>query len=106
VVKNEVAQLLLYYLTIGGFSMFLQKCYEKEMILRRYYLFLTYLWIRNWRHSDRWKRKILKPLGLCVYCQSFWIVLITYPIIFNIDIYYIISIGGVYTIIELINKIK
>jgi hypothetical protein len=29
------------------------------MILRRYYLWLTYHWIKNWRKKDRWKRWLL-----------------------------------------------
>jgi len=101
--KKEVVQLLLFCLTVGGFAMFLQKCYESQMILRRYYLFLNYHYIKNWQRDNRYKREILKPLGLCVYCQSTWIALITYPMLFNLDVYYLLHLGGVYLTIKLLN---
>jgi len=99
-----VAQLLLYYLTMGGLAIFLQEAYKG--ILKRYYLFLVYHWIRNWRKQHRGKRQILKPLGLCVYCQGTWLTIITYPIIFKCDLWYLLSIGGVYVTIKILNTLN
>lgn len=68
-VKEEVALLLLSLMT-ASLSLFFQECMEPGMIFRRYYLFLVYHWIKNWRKVDRWKRHLLKPFGLCVYCNG------------------------------------
>jgi hypothetical protein len=51
--------LLLFSLAIVGFGLFIQECMKPNMILRRYYLWLTYHWIKNWRKKDRWKRWLL-----------------------------------------------
>lgn len=48
------------------------------MILRRLYLYMIYYHIKWWRKKDRWKRHILKPLGLCEYCYNTWLSVITY----------------------------
>ncbi len=102
----EGANLLLYCLFCASIAHFLQMCYESEMLLRRYYLYLVYLWIRNRSKKRRKFRGILKPLGLCIYCQAFWVNVILYPLFFPIDQFFLLSIGGVYLCIELIFKIK
>jgi hypothetical protein len=75
--QKEVAKLL-FSLAIAGFGLFIQECMKPNMILRRYYLWLTYHWIKNWRKKDRWKRWLLKPLGLCIFCNVTWIAIIFY----------------------------
>jgi hypothetical protein len=76
------------------FSLFLVKCFEPNMIFRRYYLLLNYVWIRNWRKKDRWKRFILKPFGLCVYCFGAWLTIFVSLFIFKFTLVdSILSIG-------------
>ena len=101
---NEVVQLLLYFLMVGSSANFLQEAYKG--ILKRYHLWLTYHWIKNWRKKDRYKRQILKPLGLCVYCQGTWITIITYPMLFKADLWYLLSLGGTWLSIKLISSLK
>lgn len=83
----EGAMCVLYCLMVSGIVLYLQECYKSGMVFRRWYVLLTYYWIKNWRKSDRWKRKILKPLGLCVWCQLFWLHLIVYLMTFTFDFF-------------------
>lgn len=114
-VKRDVILVILLSLMTGSFSMFLDKCMGPGMILRRYYLFLVYHWIRNWRRGDRWKRWPLKILGLCVYCSGTWIYICTFTISAffvlpsNLIIFAILGILGIgqnYFWIEVIQRIK
>ena len=57
----EAVAFLLFSLMTASLSLFVQECMESGMILRRYYLWLAYHWINNWRQKDRWKRFALKP---------------------------------------------
>ena len=100
---EEAVALLLYYLIlVGGLAMFLQEAYKG--ILKRYYLWLVYHWIKNWRKQHRRKRQILKPLGLCVYCQGTWLTIITYPMLFKLDLWYLLSLGGTYLVVKIIDS--
>jgi hypothetical protein len=70
------------------------------MIFRRYFLYLVYWWRKG-------KYRILKPLGLCVYCQNFWINALLYPLIFGgYDSMFILSVGGSYVSVEAIRRMK
>jgi len=89
---------------VGSLSMFLQEAYKG--ILKRYYLWLNYHWIKNWQKQHRRKRAILKPLGLCIYCQCAWINIITYPMLFKCDLWYLFSLGGTYATIIIIKSFK
>jgi hypothetical protein len=103
------AALLLSSLAIAGLSLFFQKCMEPGMIFRRYYLWLTRLWMKNWRRKDRWKRKfmLLQVLGLCVYCNSFWVSLVFSFLFFGLKWEMILFPGLTFLWIELIrNKIQ
>lgn len=104
-VKNADATWLLYSLTAAGLGLFLQECMEPGMILRRYYLFLTCLWIRNWRRKDRWKRWWLKPAGMCVYCNTAWIALLVYAAKFGLNAEALLFIGLVFVWIKLIQRL-
>lgn len=55
------------------FSLTLQKWLEPGMILGKYGILLNLLWIKWRKKPNRWKRHILKPLGLCIYCFSEWV---------------------------------
>lgn len=94
-------------LMIAGFILFLEMCMSPGMILRRYRLFLLRLWMLNWRRKDRYKRIILKPLGLCIYCYSTWVSIISYFILyehFSYDI--LLHIGLIYIFVSLGVKLK
>lgn len=84
VVNEVVVYVISLSLMMAALALFLQECYRKDMILRRYYVWLNYLHIKNRRLSwqERKKRKNVKreivrkltsPMGLCVYCQSTWL---------------------------------
>lgn len=106
-VNVEVAMLLflLKIVILGSLTasltMFIDHCMEKEMIFRRWYLFLTYHWIRTYRQKDRWKRKFLKPLGLCHYCFGTWIAIFTYLFIVGFDIAIFLLIASNYFFIRI-----
>jgi hypothetical protein len=59
--------------TSAAVSLMLQEWLKPGMILGRWYLLLVLFWIRWRRKKDRWKRVILKPLGLCSYCYAQWV---------------------------------
>jgi len=93
-------------LLTAGFVLFIQKCFQKDMIFRRWYLLLVYLWMKWWRKKDRWKRKFLKPLGLCVYCMSPWVCTPFYFIFVSNNIFLLLLfIGMNYIWLELLLKI-
>ena len=61
--------------------------------------------MKNWRKKDRWKRTMLKPLGLCIYCMLPYISL-PFFLIFITNIYfYPLFIGMSYIWLKLINKL-
>ena len=81
---EDVVLLILYSLMAMSLSVFLQECFQKGMILRRYYVYLNYLFINNrrlkWQKRKKVRnakrcfiRNIVKPMGLCVYCQNVWL---------------------------------
>ena len=46
-VKEVVVYVISLSLMMAGLALFLQECYQKGMILRRYYVWLNYLHIKN-----------------------------------------------------------
>lgn len=128
-------ELLLFCLMTGALSMFLQECYKPNMILRKYFIWLMYHWrkkprkrvkiiylrinvgdyrayskeirkIKRRHNLKKLKYSLLKPLGLCVYCQNAWITIILYPMLFKVDVWYLLSLGGTFFSVELIRMIK
>lgn len=97
---------LLYCLMIAGLGQFFQLCMHPNMIFRRYYLWLTLLWIRNRRKKDRWKRWLLKPLGLCVYCNTTWIAIFYYVYAFGINPEILLFIGLVFVWLKVLERIE
>lgn len=96
--------IILFCFLVPALTAFIQECFQANMIFRRYYLWLTYQWIHNWRKDDRHKRWFLKPLGLCCYCQNTWLTIIFYLLIFGINWWLILSLGGTYVILKIYNK--
>ena len=88
VVASEVVMYVISYsLMIAAFALFLQECYKPNMILRRYYVWLNYLYIKNrrskWVGKKAAKRVVSKTIhamtkvfGLCIYCQATWLAII------------------------------
>ena len=98
--EAKAVELELYCLTIAGLASFLQECYKPPMILQKYKALL----LKSWEKKPR---KILKPLGLCIYCQLFWINTIAYPFYFGgYNANYILTIGGTFIAVELIRLIQ
>jgi hypothetical protein len=96
--------LLLLSLMTSALSLFIQDCMGPGMIARRYYLWLIYHWMRNWRKKDRWRRWLLKPLGLCVYCQGAWIAIIAYLYYFGPKIEIVFLLGMNYLWLKILQK--
>lgn len=96
--------IIFFCLGIASLSLFLQKIMQPGMIFWRYYLWLTYWWIKNWRRKDRWKRKILPVLGMCVYCYNTWLTIIGFVIIFGWSWWLLLSIGFSYLFLEASKK--
>ena len=84
-VKEVVVYVISLSLMMAGLALFLQECYQKGMILRRYYVWLNYLHIKN-RRTNKWQkrkkarnakrwflRNLTSPAGLCVFCQGTWL---------------------------------
>lgn len=90
---QEYVNLFLLSLMTASLSLFFQECMEPGMIFRRYYLWLTYHWIKNWRKKDRWKRWLLKPSGMCVYCNGAWISIMFFMYFFGPDIKILLFLG-------------
>lgn len=102
--KNADALWLLYSLMVAGLGLFVQECMEPGMILRRYYLFLTYVWIRNRRRKHRWKRWWLKPAGMCVYCNTTWIAIAYYLIRYGLNVELLLFVGLVFVWLKALKK--
>ena len=90
-----VAILGLYCLMMGGVLMYTQECMKECMVLYPYKKWLLKL--------PKW---IAKPLGLCVYCQAFWLHLVYYLLLPLPLPWLPLSLGGVFFSIEFIRWIK
>ena len=102
--NEEVVVFVLYFLMIGALSEFLQMCYKKGMILRPYYVLIMLAYLKSPR---KWVRFLMKPLGVCIDCQSFWVNTVLFPFYWgNNPLLFILSIGGVYISLELIYLLK
>lgn len=105
IATEEVAELGLFSLMTASLSLFIWETFQKEMIFRRYYLLLVYYWIKWRKKKNRWKRQLLKPIGLCIYCMSTWIAIISYIIFlgFKVDILFFIGIN--YVVLEILKGV-
>lgn len=97
-------KILLYCLAIAGLGLFFQECMKPNMIFRRYYLWLLHHWIKNWRKKDRWRRWLLKPLGICVYCNTAYITIFFYLYKFGPDLEIFLALGISYLWLKLLEK--
>jgi len=90
----------------AGLSLFIKKCFESGMIFRRWYLYLTYWWIKWHKKKDRRKRPILKVLGLCIYCFSTWVAIFFCSVFISINpLIIFLFIGVNYIWLEILMKI-
>ena len=106
VAMEKVVMLGLHCLMTALLTMCIWKFMARGMIFRRYYLLLIYYWIKWHRKKDRWKRKWLKPIGLCYYCYGTWVNIVSFILfigIKNIDMIFF-SIAINYIFIEIIQK--
>lgn len=96
---------LMILIAVPSLSLFIFKCYEPLMILRRFYLFLTFIYMKNWRKKDRWKRNIVKPF-MCIYCFNTWLSILFYFIFISNNILFLpLFIGLTYIMLEMYLKI-
>lgn len=110
---KEIIEVAIYATTL---SLFIEKLFDDEMLLRRYYLLLNYLWVL-WKGKNKGrgrlasvvravKRQLLKPLGLCIYCYGTWVYIMLYVIINGIDLGVIVGLGINYLLLEVLINIK
>lgn len=107
VAMEKVAMLGILCLLTASLTMCIWKFMTRGMIFRRYYLLLIYYWIKWHKKKNRWKRKWLKPIGLCYYCYGTWINIVSFVIFIglgSIDMI-LFSIALNYIFIELLNKL-
>ena len=62
------------------------------------------VYMKSWRRKDRWKRYIVKPLGLCHYCYGTWIAIFTYISFVGLDIAIFIIFGVNYIATKIIDS--
>jgi len=101
---EEVVQYVLYSLMTAALGLFIQKCFQEGMIFRKYYLLLIYFWIKWHKRKDRWKRFVLPPLGMCIYCNGTWIAIVVYFLNFNFGFDIFLFLGLNYLWIEIFKK--
>lgn len=93
------AELIFYSLAVAGLCEFLQVCYKKNMIFHDYYC-----WIK--KKNLKRQRSVYSILGLCIYCQAFWVNLILYPIYFQkVSVMFLFSLGAMFFFLELLKLI-
>jgi hypothetical protein len=97
---------LLDSLMIAGLAYLFQECMKKDMLFRRYYLWLLSKWIKNWRQKDRWRRKafLLQPLGLCIFCNSAWMAIVYYLYAFGVNPEILLFIGMTFIWVKVLIK--
>ena len=100
----EIINIFIYSFLSACLSLFINKCFQKDMIFRRYFLLLTYYWIKWHKRKDRWKRKVLKPIGLCIYCYSTWVSIFVFFTISTNPILLFLFIGLNYIWVEILLK--
>ena len=91
-------------LLTAGLVKLIELCLSEEMIFWKWTILLNYLWIKNWKKKDRWKRYFLKPLGLCHYCYGTWIAIFIYTFIVGINVAIFIFLGSWYLWLIIIEK--
>lgn len=108
----NLCYLMVLSLITASLAHFIQYCLKPGEILGRYGVWLNYHWIYNWRKSDRWKRPILKPLGLCVYCNGAWVFIVLllvngwlYSGVISFFIGLFLGLGANYIWIKILDKI-
>lgn len=94
---------ILGLLTVGLVKL-IELCLSEDMIFWKWTVLLNYLWIKNWRKKDRWKRYFLKPLGLCHYCYGTWVAIFVYTFIVGIDIAIFVFLGSWFLWLMIIEK--
>lgn len=104
---ETVAAWYSHSLMVAALSLLIQECMKPQMLFARYKLLLLHLWRSNWRRNDRWKRTVymLKPLGLCIYCQAVWISAIYYAVRFGINLEMLLFIGMVFLWVKIFVKL-
>lgn len=103
IIPIETDTFLLYCLAIAGIGELLQLCYLNGMVFRKYYILIK---IAYYKSKYSWVRSLMKPLGVCVYCQTPYINLVLWSLFFPMSQWFILSLGCVYVFLELIYLIK
>lgn len=75
--------ILLFIMPIAtvGISLLYQKCMEEEMIFEKWFNILSDYYEN---HKGSWKSKLVLPLGICIYCYSTWIGIVSSIVLYNI----------------------
>ncbi len=81
---EEAVAIMTLVVSVPAMMMLINYLFKKGELLDWYYTFLCKWWDK-WENS--WKRKLLKPIGLCPYCMQVW-VSVLYMVLFGVNIKY------------------
>ena len=110
----SLCNLILFCLGTASLEMFYQYTKDPGEIFGRWGLWLTYLWMKNWRRKDRWRRNLIKVM-ICQHCNGTWLYIITFLItaififpmnLIILPLFGFLGIGLNYVFIEMISKLK
>jgi hypothetical protein len=96
--------LMVISLMAAGFLWFLQFCFTNTPGFTQYYRALQRIY--NNPARPVWLREVMKPLGLCIYCQSAYFAAGVYLYLFGFELVnMLLFIGATYFFIELAARI-
>lgn len=88
--NEEVVVIMILLVVVPPMVMFIDYLFKKDELLDWYYSWLCKKW-DYWTLKKSWKRKLLKPIGLCPACMQVWVSFL-YMIIFSVNYKYLLII--------------
>ena len=88
--SEEAVAIITLLVAIPTMIAFIDFLFKKDELLDWYYKWL----IKKWDYYEAkksWKRKLLKPIGLCPYCMQPWLAFL-YAFLFTVNIKYLLII--------------
>ena len=109
--------IILFSLSTAALGHFFQYCQEPREVFAKWGLWLTWAWLMSTRtqygfgikahyRPRKWWAHLLKPLGLCVYCNSTWINIALFLLLMRQNALLLpLSIGLNYVWVKLLDKL-
>lgn len=79
--------------------------HQSGMIFHKYQQWLLYHWRRLGKKKKFKRRRLLKPLGLCIWCYSTWLYMFLHLILWELNLFTFLGVGINYVILELSYKV-